>query len=146
MANAALLIDNLAETAVIAASSQALTMPASNLKTAHPSQRWRSLNPADWFVSDKGAALAGDTVLVCGLTCGGNAQVRLRLSSIDASGAAGDVLDTGTITTGMVPAFDVGYGAFLWLLAARELALYPFRHRRPRRRLCRGGRPGRGRP
>lgn len=117
MANAALLIDNVAENAALAASSQVLTMPASNLRTPHPSQRWRSLTAADFVVADKGSAIAADTVLICGLTCGAKAEVRLRLSSIDATGAAGDILDTGAIATGAT-AFDVEYGAFLWLLPA----------------------------
>ncbi|MBW7965325.1 hypothetical protein [Bradyrhizobium sp. BR 10261] len=112
------MIDNLAEGALVTASSQALTMPASKLLTPHPSQRWRSLTSADWFVSDKGAAVPGDTVMICGLTCSEDAQVRLRLSSIDASGIAGDILDTGMIANGVTPSFDVAYGAFVWLLSA----------------------------
>lgn len=118
MANASIVLDNVAENATIAASSQVLTMPVSNLKTPHPSRRWRSLSSADWFVADKGAAIAADTVLISGLTCGANAEVRLRLSSIDATGVAGDVLDTGLIASGTGPAFDRDYGAFLWLLSA----------------------------
>lgn len=118
MANAALVIDNLAESAMIGASSQELTMPVSLLRTPTPSQRWRSLSPADWFVADKGAAIAADTVLLSGLTCGVNALVRLRLSSIDATGVAGDILDTGPIASGASPAFDIEYRAFLWLLSA----------------------------
>lgn len=118
MANAALLIDNLAENAAIGASSQALTMPASKLKTPHPSERWRSLSPADWFVADKGAAIAADTIFIGGLTCGANATVRLRLSSIDATGIAGDILDTGMVANLASPAFDLEYEAFLWLLSA----------------------------
>ncbi|MFT4117456.1 hypothetical protein [Bradyrhizobium sp.] len=117
MANACLLIDNVAENSVISASSQALTMPASNLKTPHPSQRWRSLDPVGWFISDKGPGLPVDTVLICGLTCSANASVRLRLSSIDASGVAGDVLDSGAIGSGAA-SFDAEYGEFLWLLPA----------------------------
>ncbi|UPJ55396.1 hypothetical protein [Bradyrhizobium sp. 192] len=124
MANAALLIDNVAAGAGIAASSQVLTMPASNLKTPHPSQRWRSLSPADWFVADKGAGVSADTVLINGLTCGPNTQVRLRLSSIDATGVAGDVLDTGPIASLAGPAFDIEYGAFLWLLSTTAVWRY----------------------
>lgn len=118
MANACIVLDNVAESAAIAASSQELTMPASNLMTPHPSRRWRSLSPADWFVADKGAGLAADSVLINGLTCGANAQLRLRLSSIDATGVAGDILDTGSIVTGAGQAFDIKYGALLWLLSA----------------------------
>jgi hypothetical protein len=117
MAEAAVVIDNLALAGNVAASSQALAMPASNLLTPHPSERWRSLSGSDYFVLDKGAAIAADTVLVCGLTCGPNASVRLRLSSADATGAAGDILDTGPIASGTI-SFDVDYASFLWLMPA----------------------------
>jgi|GEM_PF-2994467 len=117
MGNAALVIDNDADNGTVVASSQALTMPASNLLTPHPSQRWRSLSSADYFVLDKGAASTGDTAAVFGLTCSAAASVRLRLSSIDATGAAGDVLDTGTVAHGAA-SFDTGYGCFLHRLAA----------------------------
>jgi hypothetical protein len=43
---------------IVSASSQVLTLPASNLKTPHPSERWRSLNAADWIVLDKGASIS----------------------------------------------------------------------------------------
>jgi hypothetical protein len=116
MANAALVISNNADAATVGASSQVLTLPASNLKTPHPSERWRSLNSADWIVLDKGAAIMGDTVALFGLTCGVNATIRLRLSTIDGSGGAGDVLDTGALSTGD-PSFDVDYASFVHRLA-----------------------------
>src|SRR5689334_10928661 len=100
MANAALVIDNFADDATVAVSSQALTMPAQNLLTPHPSERWRSLSNADFFVLDKGASLSADTVMIGGLTCGVNSTLRLRLSTSDSTGAAGDVLDTGVIANG----------------------------------------------
>jgi hypothetical protein len=115
MANASLMIDNLALSGSVGASSQVLTMPASNLLTPHPSERWRSLVNSAWFVLDKGAAEPADTVMVCGLTCGPNAMVRLRLSTIDLTGAAGDVLDSGAIASGTLN-FDVLYGSFVWQL------------------------------
>lgn len=117
MANACLVVDNNADAGTVTASSQALTMPASNLLNPHPSVRWRSLTNADHFVLDKGAAISADTAAVFGLTCGATATVRLRLSSIDATGAAGDILDTGVLASGD-PHFDVGYGSFVWRLAA----------------------------
>jgi hypothetical protein len=115
MGSAALVIDNNADNGTVGASSQALTMPASNLLTPHPSERWRSVGNSSFFVLDKGAAIVADTVMVCGLTCGPNATVRLRLSSIDASGLAGDVVDTGIVANGS-PNFDVEYGMFVYLL------------------------------
>ncbi|MBR1198818.1 hypothetical protein JQ574_22740 [Bradyrhizobium sp. AUGA SZCCT0158] len=112
MANAALVIDNQADGATVGASSQVLVMPASNLLTPHPSERWRSLNSAAYFVLDKGAVISADTVGVFGLTCGTNATIRLRLNSIDVTGAAGDILDTGTLSSGD-PSFDVEYGSLV---------------------------------
>jgi hypothetical protein len=117
MANAALVLDNNAEGGRVTASTQALTMPASNLLTPHPSQRWRSLSGAASLVIDKGAASAGDAVGLFGLTGSSAMTARLRLSSIDATGAAGDVTDTGALASGGVN-FDVKYGAFLYLLPA----------------------------
>lgn len=117
MANAALVLDNLALSAGVGASSQVLTMPASKLLTPHPSERWRSLTAADWFVVDSGATITADTVMVGGLTCSAATSVRLRLSSIDASGGAGDVLDTGPVANGD-PRFDIDYGSFIAVLGA----------------------------
>lgn len=117
MANACIVIDNNADAATVGASSQVLTMPASNLLTPHPSERWRSLSNSAWFVLNKGASIVSDTIMLAGLSCGANATLRLRLSTVDASGAAGDVLDTGAIANGD-PTFDVTYGCFLTRLAA----------------------------
>lgn len=116
MANAAILITNNADSGTLTASSQALTMPVSNLLTPHPSERWRSLTNADYFILDKGSSLSGDTVMVPGLTCGATSTVRLRLSTSDATGAAGDVLDTGAIANGTAN-FDIKYTSFVWRLA-----------------------------
>jgi hypothetical protein len=123
MANCSILIDNLADDGTVAASSQELTMPASNLKTPHPSIRWRSRSSADWFVLDKGSVRVADIVMVGGLTCGPNATVRLRLSSIDAAGVAADILDTGPIANGDRH-FDIEYGSFVWQLAAPDAWRY----------------------
>jgi len=117
MANASLVLDNVALAGSVAASSQVLTMPASKLLTPHPSERWRSLDAAAWFVVDAGASLTGDTVMICGLTCSAAATVRLRLSSVDATGVAGDVFDSGPVTNGD-RRFDIDYGSFVVLLDA----------------------------
>ncbi|MDP1867009.1 MAG: hypothetical protein Q8L13_11800 [Bradyrhizobium sp.] len=117
MANASIVIDNNADNATVGASSQVLVMPASNLLTPHPSERWRSLSNTAWFVLDKGAAVVADTVMIGGLTCGVNATARLRLSSIDASGAAGDIFDSGDLASGSI-SFDVEYRSFVHQLAA----------------------------
>lgn len=115
MANAALLTDNHALTGLVSASSQALAMPASSLLTPHPSERWRSLKPEAFFVLDKGGLRIGDTVMVKGLTIGPNATLRLRLSSTDSDGAAGDVYDSGLIANGSIN-LDRDYYAATWVL------------------------------
>lgn len=117
MGNAAIVLDNFADDSTLAASSQALAMPASNLLTPHPSERWRSLTSPAYFVMDQGSVLAGDTVMICGLTAGANATAQLRLSSVDPTGAAGDIYDSGVVSAGSAT-FDVDYGAFIALLNA----------------------------
>lgn len=88
-------------------------MPASNLLTPHTTDRWRSLNNSDYFVLNKGASILSDTFMAGRLTCGPNSTARLRLSSADSSGAAGDVLDTGPIAANVSRYFDAGYeGAY----------------------------------
>lgn len=123
MGNAAIVIDNHADGASVGASSQALAMPASKLLTPHPSERWRSLDGSAWFVLDKGSLSSADTIALFGMTCGPNSTVRLRLSSIDASGAAGDLLDTGALANG-AGGFDVDYGSFIHRMP--EPALYRY--------------------
>lgn len=123
MANAALLTDNHALAGGVSASSQALAMPASNLLTPHPSERWRSLMPEAFFVLDKGSLRTADTVMVKGLTIGPNATIRLRLSSVDGDGAAGDVFDSGSIVSGSVN-LDCEYFAAVWLLPTPAIWRY----------------------
>jgi hypothetical protein len=118
MANAALVIDNNALAGSLSASSQELAMPVQLLQTPHPSERWRSQSNTASFVLDKGALVSGDTVMLAGLTCGPNATIQVRGSTIDATGAAGDVFDTGVIANG-APQFDVDYFSFVHLLPAQ---------------------------
>ncbi|MDI4231460.1 hypothetical protein OZ411_01355 [Bradyrhizobium sp. Arg237L] len=117
MANACIMVDNQADGGRVVASSQALAMPASNLLNPHPSERWRALAPSAWAVLRKTALAPADTVMLCGLTCGPNATIRLRLSSSDSLGVAADVLDTGVISSGDAH-FDIAYGSFVWRLPA----------------------------
>lgn len=124
MANAAVLYANMADTATIGASSQELTMPASTILTPHVSERWRSLTNSSFFVLDLGALKTLDTVMVRGLTMSASGLARLRLSTVDSSGAAGDVLDTGALANQATPYFDLDYGAFVYPLPAAVSARY----------------------
>lgn len=117
MANAALVIDNQADGGRLTASSQELAMPVSQIATAQPTDRWRSLSNSAYLVLDKGALLSADTAGLFGLTCGPNATIRTRFSSIDATGALGDVFDSGTLSSGD-PRFDVNYASCILRLPA----------------------------
>lgn len=123
MGNTAIVFPNQVDGALITASSQALTMPATNILTEHLLERWRSENNSDFFVCDKGSNSLGDSVLVGGLTGGVNSTFQLRLSSADSSGAAGDVLDTGALATGSLN-YDVNYGQFAALLSTPKAYRY----------------------
>jgi hypothetical protein len=124
MGNAALLTKNLLDVpATVTASSQESFMAANTLQTPHVSERWRSVGNSAFFVADKQNTGVADTVMIRGLTAGVNSTVRLRLSSSDSSGAAGDVLDTGDVTTGNAN-FDLGYGAFIYVLDAAQAWRY----------------------
>jgi hypothetical protein len=118
MANAAIVINNLADVGTVGASSAASTMPASNLLTPHVSERWRSQSGTAWFVLDLGSLKSIDTVMLRGMTQGASSAARVRLSSTDSTGAAGDVSDSGSLTSGVSTYFDLDYGALLYLLSA----------------------------
>lgn len=113
----ALVVDNLALNGFVSASSQVLTMPASELLTPHTTNRWRSLTNSDYLLVNKGSSILADTFMAGQLTCGPRSTARLRLSTSDSSGAAGDVLDTGPIANG-TQHFDVGYTGFVYRLPA----------------------------
>lgn len=95
MGNAALLYRNLADEATIAVSSQLATAAGSLVQNEHVARKWRSESSGDWLLADLGALVSLDTVAVMGLTA---TQYRVRLSSSDPTGAAGDIRDTGTLS------------------------------------------------
>lgn len=117
MGNASLVITNNASNGTATASSQELTMPASQVLSVQPSERWRSLSNTAWIVLDKGSAISADTVFLGGLTCGVNSTIRARCSTSDATGAAGDAYDSTALATGSMQ-FDVNYASFIAQLPA----------------------------
>ena len=117
MANASILSVNLADAGVVTADSEAEAMPASLLQVEHVRKRWRGDGPAAYVVCDLGALHDVDTVALLGMTVGDAATVRLRISTADATGAAGDALDTGVLTSAS-EWFDPDYGALVYAGAA----------------------------
>lgn len=119
MANAALLYENLADVGAISASGAVASMPASLLLNPHIQKRWRCLGASAYFVCDLGASQAPDVIALLGLTLGASGTVRLRVSTDDATGAEGDSLDTGVLTSSSAY-FDPDYGAFIYVGDAAE--------------------------
>jgi hypothetical protein len=91
-------------------------MPSFNLLTPHVSERWRSLSGTAWFVLDLRSLKSIDTIMLRGMTLGASSTARVRLSSTDSTGAAGDISDSGSLTSEVSTYFDLDYGALVYLL------------------------------
>lgn len=124
MANAAIAYLNLADRGSVSASSQELQMPAERLLSPHIGERWRSRGNSAFIVADLGTAVTLDTLCLFGLTLSDAATVHLRVSTIDPSGAAGDVFDSGMLASRATAYFDSAYGALVYPLPAPVEARY----------------------
>ena len=118
MANAAIAYLNFADAGLLFASTQELTMPAAFLQNAHVARRWRSLAAPAYVVLDLLASQSLDTVALMGLTMGANGTARVRVSTVDSTGAAGDAYN------GSVTAVDTKYGTHVELLPAPASGRY----------------------
>lgn len=123
MGNAAISGVNLADMGAVSASSQEILMPAATLLQTDVERRWRSKSNSSFVVADLLAIRTLDTVLLRGLTVTPQAVFRVRLSTSDASGAAGDVYDSGEIDSAS-SAFDAEYGALAVILSSGLAARY----------------------
>jgi hypothetical protein len=112
---AAVVYNNLADAATVLASSQVVLAPAVNVQNEHVARKWRSITAADHLIADFGSLVSIDTVAAIGLTA---ATMRVRLSTVDSSGAAGDAYDGGT------DAVDQNYRAGIELLPSAVSARY----------------------
>jgi hypothetical protein len=99
--NAYIAYQNLFDSAaLLTASSSTLLLPVSNLNVPHIARKWRGTGgTTDYFLTDLGSLQLLDTIAVFGIT---GSQIRIRVSSVDATGAAGDLFDTGTITVDQI--------------------------------------------
>lgn len=103
-------------------SSALATLPVANLQTQRLGQLWRGQPgvTSAWLVADFGAAKSIGAVLLAGTNLSPAATWRIRLSSSDATGAAGDVLDSGTVAAGV----DVRFRLALLVLATDRAGRY----------------------
>jgi len=119
---AAIAYINLADSATITASSSAPLMPASRLQYPHVSRKWRGVNgTGEALIVDLGSAQSIDTVALIGLNLTLAGQARVRVSSSDATGVAGNLYDNGAGVTGLV---DPAYGYLVVLLPSPVTGRY----------------------
>lgn len=105
---------NLADAGTVAADTEVSAMPATLVQGVHVRKRWRSTANAAYLLCDLGASLAPNSFALFGLTINPGATCRLRVSTADATGAAGDALDTGALADGSTY-LDANYGSFVWI-------------------------------
>lgn len=108
--------------AAITASSALATLPATNLATAQPGQVWRTApaTTSAHVLVDLGASRAIGAVLLVNTNLTATATWRIRLSTVDATGDAGDALDSGTVAAGIDPI----YRKAVWLPASPGTGRY----------------------
>lgn len=109
---AAIAFKNLSDAGTIIASSALVLTPPAILKDPHVARKWRGRNGETEYIAT--SMLTGfDTVLLRGVNLTEAGTYRVRVSSVDTSGQAGDLYDTGVVT-----GVDPIYATLLVLLPA----------------------------
>lgn len=127
MAGAFLYENLIAGAATVTAADTAADAGVSNLLDPQPRRRMRvALDPASASILvDFGALKACDCVAVISTNCTASALVRVRLSTSDPAGLAGDIWDTGLVAADTGPAANgniiVNPGTFTPLYVGRYL-------------------------
>lgn len=116
MGNACILHDNLvaAAGAVLSVSDSVALAPGSNLLITPTQRRWICNGTSAVILVDYGSTVSIDTSCLEWLT-GVDPTFRLRLSTVDATGLAGDAYDSGSLDG--APNFDPDYGRLVFALA-----------------------------
>ena len=128
MANAAVAFANLADAASISASDYVLLAPPTRLLDPQVGVKWRDNTTTTYILADLGSLQSLDTVMLAGVN-GLVPTFQVRLSSVDNTGAAGDVYDSGVVTG--LPYFDPDYGLFVFLKSTPASAVPKARNRTP---------------
>jgi hypothetical protein len=99
--------DNQIDRSALSAGSAMASLPVTNLKTDDVREIWRPSVNSSYILADFGGQMTfGGTVLV-GTNLTITDVVRVRLSTADASGVAGDALDSGSMASGADPTFGM---------------------------------------
>ncbi len=118
-----MLFFNLADRAVVSAGSAVPTAPASLVQDPHLGRQWRTLFglAESYLLADFGSATAIELVALFGTTLSASTTWRVRLSTADAIGVAGDAYDSGLVTAPVGLAYG---GATILVLPAPVTARY----------------------
>jgi hypothetical protein len=127
LGNAAIAFDNLVDLldTEIEANNWILQAPPTNLVNPHVGKKWRDNSTSTFVLASTSGLNSIDTVMlagVAGTVAAGSPTFRVRLSTVDPSGAAGNAHDSGSITG--TPYFDADYGLFVYLLNTPVSARY----------------------
>jgi hypothetical protein len=122
--NSALAWENFSDAGTITASGSLVLTPPSLLQNIHVAKKWRHNATTTFVVADLGALKLIDTVMLAGLSSE-IPTFRVRYSTVDPTGAAGNVYDSGVISG--LPYFDANYTQFIHLrptpLSARYIRI-----------------------
>jgi len=113
MANLALAWVNLADLGTLTASAQLTLAPVSMLQNRHVGEKWRFNATSGYVVCDLGSTKSVDTIALMGMS-GDDPALRVKVSTADSSGAAGDAYDSGALAS----AWDSDYLPFVRLISA----------------------------
>lgn len=123
--------DNKADSAVLSASSELASLPASNIQHVHLSRKWHTAAgvKSASLTLDMGSSVSCGLLGVFGTNLTSAATLRLRGSNTDPTGVAGEKYDSGTVSAGVHDDFHAIYKAFTeaaaryWLLDLADTAL-----------------------
>ena len=113
MANAAIVITNLADSGTWTASTEEALMPVSKLQGEHVSDRWRSTAEPGYVICDLGSSQSIDTIALFGMTAAAGASVQVRASASDATVTSSLSFDSGSLSDGGTY-FDTDYGVLIY--------------------------------
>lgn len=96
---------NLADTATLSASSSVSTLPVDRLATDDIQDVWQAGSTSAYVLADLGASYQIGAIMLVNSNAGLADAARFRVSTVDATGAAGDAHDSSTIPSAVNPTF-----------------------------------------
>ncbi len=98
---------NLIDLADVTASSALSTLPVSNLRTEDIRELWRAASTTAWVLADLGSSKTVGVTAQIGSNLALTDTVQIRVSTVDATGAAGDAYDSGVIAAAVDPVYGM---------------------------------------